>query len=375
LFIHFRNATHFDISYANDEGVIALTCFVYNVYLEIDEVTRIIEGDLVIQGAVYHPDYAPILCIIQFQSDNDDSKSQTIQIAPWDMIITPAEDADSRSTFTIMASLRADVIDVGAASVEIFVDERANVPTTETEDFNFSPYGYIRALHYMTRSVLSNGYIDAGETNVEVPQQLNVDDLEENEEFNDGVSRARKSSDQFEDGETTPGQSRSLSQNNINVFVEDANAENDEEVQALVDQGIKLSASDLVIHSVRIATDYDDLMALQSEGYEVCCEQITEEGTLTDQEHVWKFHICALYSSPEDGGVEDILWLKTPKSIGTLPVLKGYTVFHDTDLTEIEDDVSANNTIISCCCGLCSFVRSIRSILQLKRGRIQSFRS
>ena len=81
-------------------------------------------------------------------------------------------------------------------------------------------------------------------------------------------------------------------------------------------------------------------LALQSEGYEVCCEQITDNGTIGDQEHMWKFHICALYGPPEDGGLEDLVWLKTPKAIGTLPVLKGYTVFHDMDLTEMEDDVS-----------------------------------
>jgi hypothetical protein len=345
-----RAATHFDVNFSNDEGVVSLTCFVFNVYLEIDEVTRIIEGDLVIQGAIYHPDYLPMLCIIQFQSD-DENKSQTIQIAPWEMIITPAEDSDSKPTFTITASLRADVIDVGGASIEIFVEEKSQVPSSEVDDFNYSPYNYIRALHYMTRSVLSNSYVGGDNNNnnaAGAEQQMNEDD--EDAGAGDDPRRRSLSADMLGgesgDGETTPGQSLG---NSPNVFVEDANADNDEDVQALVDQGVRLTASDLIIQNVKIATDYDDLMSMQQEGYEVCCEQITEEGAIADQEHLWKFHICALYGSPEDGGIEDILWLKTPKSMGTLPILKGYTVFHETDLTEIEDDVSS--CVCECMCG------------------------
>ncbi len=125
------------------------------------------------------------------------------------------------------------------------------------------------------------------------------------------------------------------------------------------------------IKDIKVALDYDDLMQLQQDGYELTCELLTKDGIQREVEQLWKFHIVALYSSTamdeeekhssergsergsdrggggergragERSGVEDVLWLKTPKSVGTLPTLKGYTIYHDADLTELEGDVSA----------------------------------
>jgi hypothetical protein len=58
-----------------------------------------------------------------------------------------------------------------------------------------------------------------------------------------------------------------------------------------------LDSSKRLIRDIRIAMDYDDMMALQSEGYELHCTHITAEGPATDQEHLWKFHVMASYST------------------------------------------------------------------------------
>jgi hypothetical protein len=44
-------------------------------------------------------------------------------------------------------------------------------------------------------------------------------------------------------------------------------------------------------------------------------------------------------------GFEDITWVKYLKSLGTDPFIAGYTVYHDFDLSAIDDDVRKINII------------------------------
>jgi hypothetical protein len=50
-----------------------------------------------------------------------------------------------------------------------------------------------------------------------------------------------------------------------------------------------------IIADIRIASDYDDVLALQAEGYEINCTHVTAQGPVSDQEHLWKFHVMSRY--------------------------------------------------------------------------------
>lgn len=99
----------------------------------------------------------------------------------------------------------------------------------------------------------------------------------------------------------------------------------------------------LVCVSIKIATDYDEIMALQNEGYELNAIAVTHDGILMEQEHMWKHFIMAKYADVhKDGedGVEDVTWVKCLKSLGALPTLMGYQVHTDYDLSGVEHDYS-----------------------------------
>jgi len=97
-----------------------------------------------------------------------------------------------------------------------------------------------------------------------------------------------------------------------------------------------------VITDIKIVTDYDELQALKSSGYDVNCIQITPDGVLHNQEFLWKFYIMVQYKSYHDGivGVEDLRWYRCNKSITQIPSIPGFDTIIAQDLTDGTGDVS-----------------------------------
>jgi hypothetical protein len=104
-----------------------------------------------------------------------------------------------------------------------------------------------------------------------------------------------------------------------------------------------MPVSDLFLQEIRIATDYDEILALQHEGYSLLCYQITPQGVEQDSEYLWRFHVMGRYASfasqgSQQVGIEDIQWIKCLKSLGTLPTLPFYKIMHEYDLSVPDDD-------------------------------------
>ena len=64
---------------------------------------------------------------------------------------------------------------------------------------------------------------------------------------------------------------------------------------AIASEALLLEQARGVIADIRIASDYDDVLALQAEGYELHCTHVGSEGPLSGQEHLWKFHVMSRY--------------------------------------------------------------------------------
>lgn len=282
--------THIESLLSFEDGGNLLTVNLYNMYLELEKISPIIDGDLVVQGTVLNPNFGPSLCVIDFLGGNDDEPTEISRIPPWNMMYTPPQEGELESTFAIPVTI-AQEHRGGSIRVSVFVDEVARIPYGEEDpSVDLNTLARICALRYVTQAVEELTAFDA-EFIDEAPQQ-----------GDDALF------DDFQPPET------------------DAEFADPSKI--------------LFIHSIKIALDYDDLMAHKADGYELHCVNLTEEGTADDQDHMWKFHVLAKYGPAGEDGVEDIVWLSCPKGVGTLPVLRGYEVLHDYDLTDIDDAVS-----------------------------------
>lgn len=54
----------------DDENVLILDA--YYKYLDIEPIGNIIDGDLVIQGSSLNPNYGPVLCVIEYLTNNSE---------------------------------------------------------------------------------------------------------------------------------------------------------------------------------------------------------------------------------------------------------------------------------------------------------------
>lgn len=127
----------------------------------------------------------------------------------------------------------------------------------------------------------------------------------------------------------------------------------EEEAQALRTGGQMLEGDDIqandgasgnkpslrMLVDIHVATDYDDVVALQHDGYELLCTHVTPDGPQSEQDQLWKFHVLGAYSEDlSQPGLEDLVFVKTLKSLGTLPAMPFYNILHDYDLSNPEDD-------------------------------------
>lgn len=112
----------------------------------------------------------------------------------------------------------------------------------------------------------------------------------------------------------------------------------DDDIQA--NDGVSNGKPSLrMLVDVHVATDYDDVVALQHEGYELLCTHVTPDGPQSEQDQLWKFHVLGEYSEDlSRPGLEDLVFVKTLKSLGTLPAMPFYNILHDYDLSNAEDD-------------------------------------
>jgi len=273
----------------------------YN-YVVVAETGPVIDGDLVIQGSTLEPKYGPVLCIVEYAEDEQSGFKEIMKIAPWKMLVEPRE---SDVSFLIPVSIPRQYLG-GLVRALVFVEEAAKpIPyEDESPDFGLDPTAEGR----ICAASVAVGFGGPGEGLPKEPQHPEKD---EKKEIMD--------KEEDDDEEEMAFQRRMSLENKMRR------------------QG---SSTSQVVSEVRVAIDFDEMASLQAEGFELICRAVTSAGPLDEQEHLWKFFILASYGDFGGPGVEDVAWIKVLKSLGKVPVLAGYKIYMDHDLSALDDAYS-----------------------------------
>lgn len=263
------------------------------MYLELDQISPIIDGDLVIQGKSLNSLYCPSVCRIEYAADHHEVFTEIANVGPWQMMFTPSVEGDGSHTFAIPVTIKPEHRS-GTIKVLVYVDEITSIPySDEPESYDYYSSSNICSLEYTVRAA-SDVEVGVGSLNG------NLGALNFGEQ---GVDESRG-------GHEVHGSRRMK------------------------------TPPRLVVKAVKIAVDYDELQQLRAEGYDLSCVHLTAAGAVEEQEHMWKFHILALYGPPHEGGVEDIIFVSAPKGEQAALELEDYIVHGDTDLSGPDDEVS-----------------------------------
>lgn len=311
-----KNATHLSVEVRLEEGVIFLNIRIHYHYLELDPIGPIIGGDMVLQGVVrmLYEEYAPAVVVVEKSDYLHDDYERILLINPWNMIMSKS---DEETRFIIPIKIPSEYNNC-FIKAKIYLDKYDLIPFDEEDESYALNNNMIYAINYIDKFTTDN--IVENEVKLEIPEselnnynseEINKEDDNNNYNNNDNEDEKIKEEVQHEFGV------------------------NEDDVDSTEEKRI---ASHVVV-DVKIATDYDEMISLQAEGYDLVCRLITSDGFVDDQEHLWKFFLMCTYGPPGGNGLEDIAFVKTLKSVGTLPTLAGFDLI-DFDLSDAEDDYS-----------------------------------
>lgn len=305
----------------------------YKHYFEIEPLGPIIDGDLIISGTPINEKYGPALAVVSYVEMEDGMQQfhELATIPPTRMMVNASDDPDEPSVKYIIPIS----IDVEhrhkSLEIKVFVDIKSNV-SYEDEVADYASHE--RRKDLITACVIRTGenesVVNTATDDVNMAMDLMADgelpssptmQLEGLEDEGDSPMRDRNGG---ADSPTGSVRSKSSKQKEITAA---------EELEEMID-------GNFVIRDIHIATDYDDVISLQQEGYQLVCTNVTSQGSVSDQDHLWKFHILAGYGPNTEPGLEDLVWVKCLKSLGTLPQVPFYNILHDYDLSNPDDDVS-----------------------------------
>ena len=122
-----------------------------NKYLLLDPVGPVIDGNMVLQGSV-PGSLSPVICIIEFAADHDESFRVIGRVMPWDMIFSTNDNSEEIDpTFVIPIALGEDFTD-GTVRISVLVADMTTVPYDEQVDsFNPDSESFIPALLFCNR--------------------------------------------------------------------------------------------------------------------------------------------------------------------------------------------------------------------------------
>jgi hypothetical protein len=269
-------ATHLHVVVSSSDDGFTCEVTVYYRYLDLDLIGPMIDGDLVIQGTSLHPEFGPSLCAIEYAPNTGSSFTQIFTIAASKMMMVPRTEGGEETKFVIPISVPSDYHE-GLINVCIYANKLSEINYEDQFETPASQTDQLCAIKFCTSSqsgATKSGYQVVEETITE----------------KDDVTAVAKSP-------SSPAEVKILS-------------------------------------SIKIASDYDEIMAYHNEGYELDCCCVTADGIQMEQEHMWKSFIMAKYTTDaSEQGVEDVTWVKCLKSLGALPSLMGYQVNTDCDLS------------------------------------------
>lgn len=297
----------------------------YCNFLEIESPGQVIDGDLVIQGVTLNPNYGPVICLVDFALDSEENFTESVAVVhAWEMMFAPVAGNDENNqyfnSFAIPIRLEEQYRVAGSIKVRVYADEISSISySEEIEDYHFDVNNFIFGIELTTRSICSKDAELETSTQLDLPPEV-IDKIDQN--FSDGM---------------------------------DLNAMNETSDSALVVDDATKEVQ--YVKEVRICLDFDELQSFRNEGFDVTCIALTPEGIQEDQEYQWKFFVAVSYgstqlkyfrpggNSPHSSsmmpikGLEDIMWVKCLKSMGTMPTIPHFEIHHDTDLTNPDDDV------------------------------------
>jgi hypothetical protein len=340
--------THVNVKVTEDDDVLRATVQAYFHYCELEPVGEIIDGDLVVQGMSIRENYGPAFCTLEFAPALGESFTEIGVVAPWSFMLTASEgdpaagDAPHKAaSFMIPISVEPEHR-AGIIRIKIYVDEVGKIPYDE------EPLGEDGECTYDMRSAAKRAAMvcaacvmkhttatvaDAGEGAAATATTAG--------EGQEGTASGARSPT-GEDAGSHKGSRRGSERSTASMkaasehIPEGRVMDEDEELSVLPGEkgdtfdverassrntarsatpsfaadALMLEQQRGVIVDIKIASDYDDVLALQAEGYELHCTAITSDGPVTEQEHLWKFHVmasygevllCLLYSSPAAG--------------------------------------------------------------------------
>jgi hypothetical protein len=290
-----RSGTHLSVNVMVDFPRVELEFKLFYHYCDLEPVGPMIDGDVVLQGSSANGKYGPALCVVESENTNDEDNTfmEVGFVPPSKMIITPDNESET-IRFMIPVSIEEKYRNTNLR-VKIYAK-----PLSEIKYDNMD-----EELDEILSAENRSGMICS---NVIIPQAQagQLEDRSKDLREAEAISAATGEKGEGEESASTAEYSKSL-----------------------------------IIKNIRVATDYDDVIALQNEGFELCCTLITPQGTISDQDHMWKFHVLAEFGSPEEPGLEDLMFIRCLKSLGTLPSIPFFDVLHDFDLSKPEDDVSS----------------------------------
>lgn len=329
-----RAATHFGVFVKKNDQTITVQVTVFYYYLDIDPLGPVIDGDIVVQGVIADDRYLPCMCTLEV--DNDGDFMEVVTVPPTRMMINTGnegDDMDNVGKIMIPLTVPDEQIDK-LFRVRVYVKEKLAVSLEEdVPDFD-SPENrkdMILAIESTPNAANSisveglEGLLDMNPENLDKARDGGAEDEEDGDFNRPDMTEEEKEIAEMEEKLLQSGQV----------------LEDDEDFGQNVTDGDNNStdpASQLpVLHEIHIAFDYDELIALQSEGYQLICTHVTPDGPVSDQEQLWKYHVLGKYGSANEPGIEDIVFVKCLKSMGTLPVVPFYKIMHDYDLADPED--------------------------------------
>lgn len=295
-------------------------------YIELDPMGPMIDGDMVMQGSSIHESYAPAFAVVEHCGESGEY-AEVDMVQPWTMMLSPPEGDDGvegavvhkAARFIIPISVEKQYRTAGRLRLRLYVDDVNKIPYDE-EDTSYDMSMERRAA--LPLAILMD---------VIAPETSSAGTEEVGEEAPPVVDPPIDPQDAAEEAAAEAAA--------------EAERVEEEQHQLQKEEEEEKPAAD-IIKDIKIAADYDDVAALQAEGYELVCTHITPDGVQSEQGFMWPFHILASYIGPHDStGLEDIQWVKCLKSLGTLPEVPLFEIMHDYDLSSADDDVSTHERL------------------------------
>lgn len=352
--------THINAKFGIGEERNIMYISTYYKYVEINPLGNFIDGDLVIQGKSVNSNYGPIICFIEYSMDSSDYHHEVV-IMPWAMIFEP----DIDQSFSIPIALGSDfnINRVATLRILIYVDELQKISyDTEREDYKFNPDSHICAWEYTSikkNRIKSYDSFDNYDT-IEIKKSSSSDKhiralSKDGADLNlrNEVEEAERKLEVIDTILTHPEPELHVHEDaELALDVTDGNVllfERDDNIHSNITQSGHTKSQYEYIESIRIASNYDEVSVLQSEGYELSVVQFSPDSELifVNQSYLFNFFVMAKKAVISPGNqhnipivaIEDVLWIRHMKVEGMnendKPELDGYEVFHEFDLMEV----------------------------------------